>query len=140
MVKNLRIYGNKVISKHAIHNLVQSLKEYLEFSITSLDISFVNEAEMNKLNQKHKHHTGSTDILTFDYSNSDLSIDAELIISTDDAIKNAKIFHVSIHDELMRLVIHGILHLLGYNDETRADKIVMRRKENLLLRKFKLSY
>jgi rRNA maturation RNase YbeY len=140
VVKNLRIYGNEVISKHTIHNLVHTLKRHLEFSITNLEISFVDETEMSRLNKKHKRHAGSTDILTFDYSKSKSSIDGEIIISIDDALKNAKKFRVSKSNEIIRLVIHGILHLLGYNDETKAEKSLMRRKENLLIRKFKLSY
>ena len=140
MVKNLRIYGNKLISKHTIHNLVHTVKQHLEFSIANLEISFVNEVEMTQLNQKHKNHNGSTDIITFDYSKSKSAIDGEIIISIDDALRNAKKFHVSSSNEIIRLVIHGILHLLGYNDEAKAERSVMRREENLLIRKFKLSY
>jgi rRNA maturation RNase YbeY len=60
-------------------------------------------------------------------------IDAEIYISIDDALLNSKKFKVSLSDELIRLVIHGVLHLLGYDDQTISDKKTMKRLENKLL-------
>lgn len=65
-----------------------------------------------------------------------LLFDAELYISLQDAEKNAKTYAVALEQELMRLVIHGILHLLGYDDKIPSKKIVMKRMEDKLVIKY----
>lgn len=137
MVRNLRIYNNKVIRKLTIHKLIYLLKKELNFTIKNLEISFVNSLEIAQLNTKYLHHNYSTDIITFDYSKLNSSLEGEMLISLDDALANSKKFHISFKEELIRLVIHGILHLLGYKDEKTNEKKVMKTKENSLLRKYK---
>lgn len=136
MVRNLRIYNNKVIKKLTIHKLINLLKKELSFTIKNLEISFVNSAEIVKLNSKYLHHKYSTDIITFDYSKLNSSLEGEILISLDDALNNSKKFRTSFKEELFRLVIHGILHLLGYNDEKLGEQKVMKTKENTLVRKY----
>ena len=63
-------------------------------------------------------------------------LDAELYISLQDAKRNAKKYHVSLEQELMRLVIHGVLHLLGYEDKNVKKRIIMKKMENRLLNKY----
>lgn len=137
MVKNLRIYNNHLIKKLTIHELIGLLKKELNFTINNLEISFVNSAEIIELNKKYLNHKHSTDVITFDYSNLDSCLEGEIIISLDDAITNSVRFATSAKEELLRLVIHGVLHLLGYNDEKKNDKRIMKVKENLLTRKYK---
>ena len=137
MVRNLRVYNNKVINKLTIHKLVNLLKKELNFTIKNLEISFVNSSEIVQLNNKYLHHNYSTDIITFDYSKLESSLEGEILISIDDALYNSKKFRMSFKEELIRLVIHGILHLLGYKDEKISEKKVMKTKENSLLRKYK---
>jgi rRNA maturation RNase YbeY len=137
VVRNLRVYNNKVINKLTIHKLVNLLKKELNFTIKNLEISFVNSSEIVQLNNKYLHHNYSTDIITFDYSKLDSSLEGEILISIDDALYNSKKFRMSFKEELIRLVIHGILHLLGYKDEKISEKKVMKTKENSLLRKYK---
>ena len=82
-------------------------------------------------------HYYSTDIITFDYSENKNGIDAEIFISIDDAESNARKYKVHLKNEITRLIIHGILHLLGYDDQQKKDKIIMKRKENDLLNRNK---
>ena len=77
----------------------------------------------------------ATDIITFNYSNVLDQIDGEIFISIEDALNNSKKYKVSLSDELVRLVIHGILHLLGYDDLNTSEKKIMKRLENKLLSK-----
>lgn len=137
MVKNLRIYNNTVIKKLTIHKLISLLKKELDFSINNLEISFVNSADIIRLNNKYLNHKHSTDIITFDYSKLDSCLEGEILISTNDALDNSKRFKTSFNEELIRLVIHGVLHLLGYKDKRKSDKRVMKMKENLLMHKYK---
>lgn len=137
MIKNLRIYNNKVIKKLTIHKLISLLKKELNFTINNLEISFLNSSDIIQLNKKYLNHKHSTDIITFEYSKLDSCLEGEILISLDDAFDNSKRFRTSFKEELIRLVIHGVLHLLGYKDKRKNEKRVMKMKENLLMHKFK---
>lgn len=137
MVKNLRIYGSAVISKLAIHQLINLLKRELSFSISNLEISFVNSNEIILINKIYLNHNGSTDIITFNYTSSNSALEGEIIISEYDALNNAKRFQTSLKEEALRLLIHGILHLLGYNDIKKEDRKIMKEKENELVKRYK---
>lgn len=138
MIKNVHIYSicDYKIDKIQIHKLVSFLKNELNISINSLEINFLSAKEIHKLNNKHLKHNYSTDILTFNYTGNIKELDGEIFISVKDAFENSKKFKVSFTDELYRLVIHGILHLTGYDDKKSKDKIIMKEKENLLLNNF----
>lgn len=137
MVKNLRIYSKKVIKKLTIHKLISLLKKELNFTIGNLEISFVNSADIFQVNREYLNRMNSTDIITFDYSKLNSSLEGEILISVDDAFENSKRFKTQFNEELLRLVIHGILHLLGYKDKKKDEKRVMKLKENLLTHKYK---
>jgi probable rRNA maturation factor len=133
-LKNLRIYSkNKLIEKKKIHFLIKSLSEPLRFKLTSLEINFVKADEILLINRKYLKHNYYTDIITFNYSEEKYLIDGEIFISITDAFENANIYKVAAKEEIFRLVIHGILHLLGYDDLKKKDKNIMKRLENRLL-------
>ncbi len=137
-MRNLRIYSkNKYVKKRDVHKLVSALSEKLNFSILTLDINLISTKQIKKINIDYLNHAYSTDIITFNYSKQSNVFDAEIFISVDDAIANAVKFQVSIQTELARLIIHGILHLLGYDDQKKNKKIMMKRQENKLLNTFK---
>jgi len=137
-MRNLRIYNkSKYVKKKNLHKLVKGLSEKLNFSIFSLDINFISSMRIKKINIDYLNHHYSTDIITFNYSTQLNIFDAEIFISIDDAIANAVKFRVSVQKELTRLIIHGILHLLGYDDQKRNKKILMKRQENKLLNTYK---
>jgi len=138
VIKNLQVFSpSKSIDKLSIHKLVGSLKKELNLQIDSLVLNFVSETEITELNEKYLDHYYSTDIITFDYSEDRKEIDGEIFISTDDAESNARKYKVHLKNELTRLIIHGILHLLGYDDQQKNDKIIMKRMENDLLNRNK---
>ncbi len=138
MIKNFQVFSSsKSINKLSIHKLVSSLKKELNLQIDSLMINFVTTSEITELNEKYLDHYFSTDIITFDYSEERNEIDGEIFISIDDAESNARKYKVHLKNEITRLIIHGILHLLGYDDQKKKDKIIMKRMENDLLNKNK---
>ena len=137
MVKNLKVNSvDKTLDKMLFHRLVLLLKKELNFNIHSLFINFVTSEDLLKINQEFLQHNYLTDIITFDYSNKKMLFDAELYISLPDACRNAKKYRVSLEQELMRLVIHGVLHLLGYDDKTPGKRVVMKRMENTLINRY----
>lgn len=99
-------------------------------------VHLVAAPEMARLNWEFLHHEGSTDIITFDQSEGAAGrLAGELFICLDDAVKQAREFRTSWQVELARYVIHGLLHLRGFDDQEPADRRVMKREENRLLRR-----
>lgn len=136
MIKNLTVTSdNYLVKKPEVHKLIRSLKSALEFKIDSLYINFVNEETILQINREYLKHNFLTDIITFNYSGSNKILDGEIFISVDDARHNAKRYKVSVNKELNRLVIHGVLHLCGYDDTTVRQKKIMKSVENQLTNK-----
>ena len=104
-----------------------------------LDVSYIfcSDSFLLQLNQQYLNHNTLTDIITFDYSEGAKQLEGEIYISIDRVKENAKKFKVPFQDELDRVMIHGVLHLIGYKDKKPADKALMRKKEeaSLSLRK-----
>ena len=97
---------------------------------------FVSDKDILAANKQFlKHHT-YTDIITFDYSDGK-KISGDIFISVDRVRDNALKLNQPFEEELLRVMIHGVLHLLGYEDKTKNQKLVMRKKENACLREFK---
>ena len=137
MVKNLKVNSaERKLNKVIFHRLVVQLRKEFAFNIESLLINFVTSEYLLNINKRFLGHNYQTDIITFDYSKKKLLLDAELYISLQDAKRNAKKYHVSLEQELMRLVIHGVLHLLGYEDKNVKKRIIMKKMENRLLNKY----
>ncbi len=100
--------------------------------IGNLAVVLMSDKELIQYNKKHLKHNYYTDIITFDYSNNEV-ISGDLLISVDRVSDNAKIFKVPFHNELHRVILHGILHLCGYKDKSKNDIKQMRQKENFYL-------
>lgn len=103
-------------------------KEGVEFK--SVSYIFCTDDYLLKLNQAYLKHDTFTDILTFTLSGTSLPIVSEIYISVDRVKENAKKLSESYENELHRVMIHGILHLCGYNDHSKTEKTVMREKED----------
>ena len=116
--------------------MVGSLRQELEFNIESLFINFVTADEILQINKDYLKHDYSTDVITFNYSGSKFDFDGEIFIYIDDASRFARKYSVTLENELTRLIIHGILHLKGYNDTNKNDRRKMKREENNLLNKY----
>jgi len=140
VIKNLSVNyrGTIKIDKSLIHKIVKKLTEDLNFKISSMQINFVNSKEMTRINSKYLNHNYSTDIITFNYSGTKNELDGEIYISIDDAASNSKRFGVTFIEEVLRIVIHGFLHLLGYDDKDRKDRVTMKRLENRLFNQYRL--
>lgn len=138
LIKNLSVnnFQKKSIKKDRIHYLVGKLKKDLNFDISSLNINFINSDKILEINKNYLKHNFTTDILTFNYTGDNKILDGEIFISIEDAESNSKKYKASINEEINRLVIHGILHLLGFDDKTKSQKLKMRGLENKYLYKF----
>ncbi|GMR25778.1 MAG: hypothetical protein BMS9Abin39_1108 [Ignavibacteria bacterium] len=137
MLKNLYVTSStKRINRLQVHRLVSLLKEDLKFNLDTLFINFITSEEIHKINKKYLNHDRSTDIITFNYSGDHNELDGEIFISVEDAEVFAKKYKVTPNKEIIRLIIHGILHLKGYNDISKVDRTKMKKIENNLTNKY----
>ena len=93
---------------------------------------FVNDERILDVNREYLGHDYYTDIITFDYCEGD-RLNGDLFISVDSVRENASFYGTEFENELNRVIVHGVLHLIGYDDHTKEDIAVMRSKENYYL-------
>ena len=97
-----------------------------------LSVIFCDDEYLKRINVKYLGHDYYTDIITFDYSEKNL-VSGDLFISIDRVDENARLNNVDFINELYRVIIHGVLHLCGYNDKTLKEKKEIRAKEDYFL-------
>ena len=99
------------------------------------DISFVfcSDAYLLEINRKFLSHNYYTDIVTFDYVVGDL-ISGDIFISIERIAENSVKFHTTLDNELRRVLVHGVLHLIGYKDKNEDDKLEMTSKEDYYIK------
>lgn len=97
-----------------------------------INLIFCSDDYLLEVNRKYLDHDYYTDIITFDYCLDD-EIKGDLFISIDRVMENAKEHSTSFSNELNRVVVHGVLHLIGYGDKSPDEKTVMTSKENFYL-------
>lgn len=101
-------------------------------TLGEINYIFCSDDYLHKMNVEHLNHDTFTDIITFNYCAGDI-ISSDIFISIDRVKENADTFQASFGNELKRVMIHGVLHLLGYDDKTEEDKETMRAKEDFYL-------
>lgn len=109
--------------------------------IASINYIFCDDGDLLNINKTFLKHNTYTDIITFDYSNNNQKpetsnqklIFSDIFISIPRVRENALLYKTTLCDELHRVMVHGLLHLLGYKDKSASDKALMRKKENYYL-------
>ena len=114
--------------------IISSQKE--KFILTELNFIFCSDEFLHNMNVEYLHHDTYTDVITFDYTEKK-NISGEIFISVDRVKENALKYKTSFDDELRRVMIHGLLHLMGYDDKAKAAKLRMKAKEDFYLKTFR---
>jgi probable rRNA maturation factor len=129
------------INVRLLKKIILTLLAKLEVTKVDLEINLVAATEMARINETYLRHDGATDVITFDYSMSgcrapdvEQQLHGELFICVDEAILQARKFGVKWQSEIVRYIVHGILHLLGFDDARTGQQRKMKREENRLLR------
>jgi len=124
---------NKAAFKKSVNKIAKGVFDIEKYSLEQLNIKFTDDEEIRELNNKYLAHNYNTDILTFGYDEGE----SDIVISVETVKSNAKQFKTTFRNELFRVVIHGLLHLCGYEDTSRQEKDAIRKLEDSYLKIFK---
>jgi len=119
-------------NEEQLTNWVESCIVSNKFKVGEINYIFCDDAYLHKLNVEFLQHDTYTDIISFDNTMGRL-ISGDIFISIDRVKENSTVFTSSFEDELHRVMIHGVLHYMGYNDKTIEEKEMMRSKEDQCL-------
>jgi probable rRNA maturation factor len=108
--------------------------QFNKFKLGNLNFIFCSDDYLLRLNVEFLQHDYYTDVITFDFTDNDI-VAGDIYISTERVMNNASIFDESYRDELIRVISHGFLHLLKFNDKEAEEIQLMRKKESELLGK-----
>lgn len=108
------------------------LEEFFKAESYDLGVNLIGSRKSRRLNETYLRHEGPTDIITFNYAEPDSSVrfHGELFICVDVAVEQARRFRTTWQRELVRYLVHGLLHLDGYDDNTPEARAIMKRVEN----------
>jgi len=142
-MNKIYIYGADklavVENRKGIKELLLSLFSQENTELDKITYIFCSDEYLLEINKKYLDHNTLTDVITFPLSEEDQPVYGEVYLSTDRIKENAKTFKVEYQNELLRVMIHGALHLCGYTDKTKASKTQMREREDYYLNKFNVS-
>ena len=122
---------NVAIVRRFVTGLMSEIVAAKDYELT---IHIVGAAEMEQANRTHLGHSGSTDVITLDYSEPFWPLAGEILVCVDEAVTQAVRFRTSWQAELARYIVHGILHLQGFDDRRAADRQKMKRNEDAVMR------
>ena len=124
------------LQKQKINRWIKETAAGYDKKIGEIAYIFCSDKKILEVNNQYLQHDYYTDIITFDYSEGSV-ISGDIFISLDTVKSNAQDFGVDFEHEILRILIHGILHLCGQDDKTNEQRNEMTGKENLALEKFK---
>ena len=131
-LKNRTILKEKIEAKE-IRKIVKALLENENRRLGEIEIVLLDDAEILKINKIFLKHDYFTDVISFGY-NKKRKISGDIFISVESVKKNAVKFRQKFTNEFIRVIIHGTLHLVGYNDNSVDERKRMKKKENLYLK------
>ena len=121
-------------NKREVSLWLKSVVSSFQKELGVINVIFCNDKYLLKVNQTYLNHDYFTDIITFNYNENNL-ISGDLFISIDRVKENAINQKMEFNVEIHRVIVHGVLHLCGLNDQSKQEKEIMRGRENLFLQK-----
>lgn len=125
---NYRLRNIKRIRQWILHTIEKEGEE-----LDTINYIFTTDQYLHKINVDYLNHDTFTDIITFEYNAEEEPILSDIYISLDRCKENAKELNIPLTTEIHRILIHGVLHLLGYKDKNKKDKELMTSKEDYYL-------
>lgn len=130
------------VSKDLAAGAAVQIGKHEDCVFSFLEVVYVDETEIRNINQKHLGHDHITDIITFGYNEpgETSQVEATLFCCATRIVEQAEEFQTDVKSEFLRVFIHGLLHLIGYDDRSEEQKNVMREKESFYLNHILKSY
>ena len=119
-------------NKRKIKNWLKEIIADEKKKVGDINYIFCSKQYMKKINNNYLAKNYETDVISFDFSD-DNKISGDIYVSCETVKKNSIIFNVSFSNELKRVMVHGLLHLLNYNDKSKQEQKIMREKENFYI-------
>ena len=127
----------KFQDKNKFKAWLKKVAEKEDFTIGELNYIFCSDEYLHKINLEYLDHDTYTDIITFDNSETETVIEGDIFISIERVRENSQTLNTVFEEEIKRVIVHGLLHLCGYDDHAPEDKAEMRRLESEHIFKFK---
>lgn len=127
-------YHIKKEFQNKVSEVIEKKSKELKYSTLNINIIIVNEKYLLDINKKYLKHNYKTDVITFDYSRKNVKeLKGEIFISYQMIVYHSKEYNVTFYNELARVIFHGFLHLIGFDDKNLEQKKIMKKKEDELL-------
>ena len=123
--KNFKISNTK-----EIRALLKKICKKENKKISFINCVFCSDNRLLEINKKYLNHVSLTDVVTFDFTLNKKNLEGDIYISIDRVKENARKYKETFKTELLRIIIHGLLHLIGFSDKTKEEKNIMTLKEN----------
>ncbi len=128
--------GQEIVDRSVLEQIAQQTIKRVNLYFDNLAVVFVDDDYIKELHGKYLDDHSATDVMTFDLRD-DEGEEAEIYISVDTAVRVAEELGIKPQQELIRYMIHGILHLAGYEDSEEEKRVIMKKEENRLVDEFK---
>lgn len=125
--------GFSLRQKRKISTWLQYVIEQEKHTLDHINFIFCSDVYLHAKNKEYLGHDTLTDVITFDYTTVPKTILGDIYISVERVRENAKYYKRKAQEELYTVMVHGVLHLLAYGDQTVEEKVIMREKESLYL-------
>ncbi|MBN2273206.1 MAG: rRNA maturation RNase YbeY [Bacteroidales bacterium] len=136
----IRIENREIIEEDIgtgkIRSIIEVLLKEERKRLGTIEIVLLKDHQLLEINRNYLGHNYYTDVITFSYNRKDI-VKGDVLISVDSVKRNAIKFKQNLADELVRVIIHGVLHIIGYTDENRENREKMRIREDEYLKKYK---
>lgn len=131
-----RLRTQRIDSAQLRRLVVFALREGLDLNAYTLCVHLVDDPEMTRVNEQYLRHGGTTDVITFDLREMEPGEGpgGELFVCVPEAVRQARRFRTDWRAEIVRYIVHGVLHLSGFDDVDAAARRVMKREENRLMK------
>jgi probable rRNA maturation factor len=126
----------KLKGKNNFKAWLKKVAEIEGFRINDLNYIFCSDMYLHKINLEYLNHDTYTDIITFDNSEDEHTIEGDIFVSIERITDNSKTFEIQFEEEIKRVIVHGLLHLCGHDDHSIDDKAEMRQLESKYILNF----
>jgi len=124
------------INKKSLQNYCKKVLNYNNYNFYLVSLIFIDKEELREMKKTYFKQDAYTDVIAFNFNNRDEDLEGELYLSIDIIKNNANDYSVTLENEIKRIIAHGLLHLIGYKDDSDREKRKMTKMENMCMQLF----